>query len=428
MSRFAKFVVAIAVVAMAIPAFAAVENVKVGADLELNMIYRDNFDFDVLGMDATNFTYIGTRVYMSADLTDNVTAMVRLINERDFGNDYLREVTGSLLVDLAYVKLGDIMTPGLDLTLGRQEIQIGEGLVVGSRYRALDYVLADVGTLAIDLGKQKAFDAIKVDYVFPMSDLSMTAFKAKILETYGFAGLGLPVGDLDLYGLAVKYDNSMLCLEPYFVYLRMDDTTEIDLMTLGARAGFAPMDNLKLKLELAKQLGDTNLMGGVDFEGWAGILGGSLTLGGEAEPTITASYSYFSGRDSADIDAWIPVFPSNVSSRVGKIAYPTLFQAGEGVGALGLTGLQVINVGFGIKPVEKIALGIDLFNLRALETTGADKGIGNEIDLSMKYMYTEDVCFGVNLGMLLVGDTIDDTYGVDAENPWQAIVSMNVAF
>ena len=52
------------------------------------------------------------------------------------------------------------------------------------------------------MGQQKAFDAIKVDYAFPGSDMSISAFKAKIIETYGLTGLGIPVGDVDLYGLS----------------------------------------------------------------------------------------------------------------------------------------------------------------------------------------------------------------------------------
>jgi len=431
-SRLVKLMVAVALVAMAIPSFAAVENVKVGGEIDVKMLYRDGFDFGAFDLDTTTFTYIGTKVYLAAELTDNVSAMIQLINERDFGNDYLREIEGSLIVDQAYVKLADLMVPGLNLTVGRQEIQLGEGLVVGSRYRMIDYVGADIGTVALDLGQQKAFDALKIDYAFPATDLTMTAFKAKILETYGILDPLVGVDDLDLYGLAVKYDNGRLCVEPYFVYLRLANP-DVDLMTLGARAGFSPMDSLKLKLELAKQFGDQDLTGS-DFNGWAALLGGSYTFAGASEPTLSLGLMYLTGQDlgEADVEAWVPVFPSNVASRVGKIAYPTLFQAGDGLGALslvnGTTGLQVINIGFGMKPAEKVALDVDFYNLKALETpTGIDKGLGNEIDLSMKYMYTEDVSFGVDLGILLAGDNIDDLLG-DSDNPWQLIGSMKVAF
>jgi len=440
--KLAKLVVAIGVVAMAIPSFAAVENVKVGGDIDVKMIYRDSFDFNALGLDENTFTYIGTRVYIAAELTDNVSAMIRLINERDFGNDYLREVEGSLVVDLAYVKLADLLTPGLDLIVGRQEIQLGEGLVVGSRYRAIDYLLADLGTAALDLGQQKAFDAVRVNYAIPATNISLTGFKAKIAETYGLAPLGIltslgspigEIGDVDLYGLGLTYDNGVFCIDPYFVYTIMaDGTNDMDLMTGGVRAGYTPMENLNLKLELAKQFGDTDF-GNVDFEGWAGLFGVSYTFNTSMQPTITAGYSYFSGQDATatDLEAWIPVFPANIASRVGKIAYPLLFPAGEGiVNPLYGTGsgLQVINVGLGLKPTEKLTIGLDLFNLTADESGAASDDYGNEIDLSLTYAYTEDVSFGIDLGMLLTGDNIEDTLGVNVDDPWQAIVSMKVVF
>jgi len=223
-SRIAKILVAVLIAGMTIPAFAAVQNIMVGGDMDVKGLYRKSFDFDG-DSDSFTFTYMGTRVWVKAELADNITAMVRLINERDFGNDYLREIEGSIILDLAYVKVADIMAAGLDLTVGRQEIQLGEGLVLGSRYRAIDYIGADIGTAALDYGKQKAFDAVRFDYIFPMADVTVTGLKAKIIETYGdIAGIGLPIEDIDLYALAMKYNGEIFNLEPYVVYLRSDDS------------------------------------------------------------------------------------------------------------------------------------------------------------------------------------------------------------
>jgi len=428
--------IAVAIVAMAIPAFAAVENIQVGGDMDVSMIYRKSFDFDG-DSDAWTYTYMGTRVWVKATLTDGITAMVRLINERDFGNDYLREIEGSVLLDLAYIKVADLFAPGLALTLGRQEIQLGEGLVVGSRYRALDYPGADIGTAAIDLGKQKAFDAIKLDYTFPMADLGLTAFKAKIAETYGdIFGVGLPIEDLDLYGVGVDYDNGLFSIEPYMVYLKMEDG--IDLYTWGARAGLTPVDGLKIGVEFAKQLGDADLLDGAEFGGWALLLGADFTMDSEIQPTLSAAYNRFSGQDSGatDIDMWIPVFPSNVASRVGKIAYPAVFGAGEGLFMsagpnMGIaSGLQAFKLGGSISPTQNISLGLNWFHLRGLEVVaGVDEVLGNELDFCLNYQYTEDLSFGLDAGVLMVGDMVDDVMpGFDVKNPWQAVGSVKLAF
>jgi len=443
MSRIAKILVAVLIAGMTIPAFAAVKNIQVGGGMDVSGFYRKSFDFDG-DSDSFTFTYMGTKVWVKAELADNVTAMVRLINERDFGNDYLREITGSVILDLAYVKIADIMTAGLDLTVGRQEIQLGDGLVLGSRYRAIDYIGADIGTAALDYGQQKAFDAVRADYTFPMADVTVTGLKAKILETYGdiFGMGGLPIEDVDLYALALKYNGEIFAVEPYVVYLRSDDSTTLpdgmDLYTLGIRAGLSPMDALSITGEFAKQLGSVDTGTSMDFEGWAALIGVDFTLGGEMAPTLSAGYSHFTEQESgaSEITSWIPVFPSNVASRVGKIAYPAVFSAGEGVylstalPMMAQSGLQAFKLGASIQPTSSLSLGLNWFHLRAIEVpSGIDEVLGNELDLCMNYQYTEDLAFGLDAGVLLIGDMIDD-YGIvgDAKNPWQVVGSMKLAF
>ncbi|MCM8756923.1 MAG: hypothetical protein NC823_00385, partial [Candidatus Omnitrophica bacterium] len=264
MKKVMLTILAVAVmVGLSLPALAAVENVKVGGDLTFRMIYRNNFDFltdDSIKLNP-HFTYMGTRVYVKAELTDNVEAMVRLINERDFGNDYLREIEGSILLDLGYIKASDLMVPGLTLTVGRQEIQIGEGLVVGSRYRALDYLGADLYTAALDYGQQEAFDAVKVDYA-PAENMTLSAFKAKVIESYGLSGLytipiiGITVspGDVDLWGASLTWKPEGFSVEPYFASVNAYHN-DMKLMTGGIRATW-DVAGFALKGEFAKQFGD----------------------------------------------------------------------------------------------------------------------------------------------------------------------------
>jgi len=433
-------------VGLALPALAAVENVKVGGDVNFKMIYRNNFDFmtdDAVKLNP-HYTYMGTRIYVKAELSGNVEAMVRLINERDFGNDYLREVEGSVLLDLGYVKVSDLLTKGLTLTVGRQEIQLGEGLVVGSRYRALDYLGADVGTAALDYGQQKAFDAVKVDFA-PAENLVLSAFKAKIIESYGLGTVTIPaippliptpvtlsMGDVDLWGASLNWKPEGLSVEPYFVSLNAyhNDTT---LMTGGVRATW-DVAGFSLKGEFAKQFGEFGPA--TDFKGWAGYLGAGYTFDVAAKPAVSFATNYFSGDDgtSTDIKSWIPVFPANIASRVGKIAYPALFPAGEGTiisTTLGLqtTGLWSTKLGLGLQPTEKLGLGLDFFYLRANEVApGISKTIGYEIDASAKYMITEDLSLCGDLGYFMRGGLIKDTLGAGTKNAWQAIASIGLAF
>jgi len=443
-SRILCLLAVVALVAMTVPSFAAVENVKVGGDIVVKFIERANFDLQSdNGPDGEHYIYSGTRVFVSADLTDNVSTMIRVINERDWGNDEALDSTGTVLLYLAYVKFTDFLTKNLVMTVGRQEIQFGDGFIIGSRFRAYDYPAN--GTVAYDLGLMKAFDAVKLDYAIEGTPVSISAFRAKISESYN--GSGYPLyGDLDLYGITVPVKCEKFYVEPYFTDAVVTHN-ELNQMTAGLRAGVMPIEGLDIKGEFAKQFGTADALvqyfGGTtgDFKGWAGTLGVGYTFQVPMKPMIAASYERCSAMKeptspATDVKSWVPVFPSNIADRVGKIAYPALFQMGDGASTWnsaandGVSGLQVIKLAFAVQPVDKLGVALNLFNLRAVETpAGVDKEFGTEADLALSYKYTDDVTFGVDAGYLWAGDCVKDELGGSGDaNAWQLIASMNVSF
>jgi len=425
MSMWKKLLVAVAVVAMAIPAFSAVESVKVGGDITVYGIKRANLydmDGDPGFDDSTDLFQTHMRLFVQAALTDNVEAMVRLINERVWWGSYGEVAWGvddsqsQICLDLAYIKVSDLLTPGLALTVGRQEIQFGEGLVVGSAYIPYsDYPTGDTWILAQDLGLQKAFDAIRVDYAFSQVPLDITGFMAKIDEEFSDI-------DWNLYGINLGFNpGDVARVEGYYVRFQDMDDNDANISTLGARvtgdvAGFA------LKGEYARQFGEFY---GDDSEGWALLLGGQYNFPqSEMDAYVKGNLNLFSGsEDYADItEMWISPFASNVASRIGSIAYVIL-----PISPLPLeTDLRAINIGGGIRPVEKVGLSLDWYNLTLMESNGDDE-VGNEIDATVTYNYTEDLTFGLQYGILLTGDYLEDIAGYD-ENPWQLIGSMKLAF
>jgi len=253
-----RLLVAVAVVAMAIPAFSAVESVKVGGDVTIYGIKRAEMRAlnpmpDPYTGDSADFFQTSARVYVQAMLTDNVEAMVRLINERVWGNAN-NYSPSDINLDLAYIKVSDLLTPGLVLTVGRQEIQFGEGLVVGSAclpYSSLGNVYPTAMSLAQDLGLQKAFDAVRLDYTFKQVPVDVTAFMAKIYEDFD-------IYDLNLYGVNLGYKaGDVARIEGYYVRLQnmgttatYDNVTTVGVRATGSVAGF------DLKGEYARQFGD----------------------------------------------------------------------------------------------------------------------------------------------------------------------------
>jgi len=425
MSMWKRLLVAVAVVAMAIPAFSAVESVKVGGDATFYGIRRAEMR-PVYNTDTEDIFQMSTRVYVQAALTNNVEAMVRLINEKAQGG--ARNVN----LDLAYIKVSDLLTPGLKLTVGRQEIQLGEGLVVGQNalptYAALP---------ADDLSLVKAFTAARLDYTFSQAPVDVTAFLAR-------RGGADPTGqDWNLYGLNLGYKaGDVAKVEGYYVRLQnMGNTANNDNVTTAGVRATGSVAGFDLKGEFARQFGKWTkyaIAGRQDNEGWALLLGGQYNFPQlEKKAYVKANLNIYSGENvdssgnpKGDNGGWISYFPANEASRIGALTYliATAWAPGGGVVDDDISNLRVLNVGGGIRPVEKVGLSLDWFNATLMEKRGGKDDVGNEIDAAVTYNYSEDLTFGLQYGLLLRGDALKKPTNAFSDDPWQLIASMKVAF
>ena len=133
-------------VAMAVPAFAAVQNVKVSGDIDAKWIIRDNFSLGqesstfVGSKDNQNSLNTSARVRVDADLTDNVSATIRLLNERDWSDEGSTGTSSSsagatgdtsVYLDLAYVTLKEMLYSPLTVIIGRQNLRYGNAFIIG---------------------------------------------------------------------------------------------------------------------------------------------------------------------------------------------------------------------------------------------------------------------------------------------------------
>ncbi|MCK9431198.1 MAG: hypothetical protein M0R17_14605, partial [Candidatus Omnitrophica bacterium] len=100
------------------PAYAEVQNVKVSGDITMSGVARRHFGLSNTNLDdksvlKQNFIMTQTRVRVDADLTDNVTATVRLLNERIWNGQNDTNSSGSnsteIDLDLAYVTLKEFL-------------------------------------------------------------------------------------------------------------------------------------------------------------------------------------------------------------------------------------------------------------------------------------------------------------------------------
>ncbi|MCM8803580.1 MAG: hypothetical protein NC827_09820, partial [Candidatus Omnitrophica bacterium] len=388
-SKIVKILIAVFAVCLIAPAFSAVENVKVGGDIAVWGVLRGEFV-------AYNKLYTGfsqARVYVSADLSENVQTMVRLINERvwDSTKDNLK--TG-ISLDLAYIKVSDLLAPGLSITLGRQEIELGEGLVVGSRYHK-DLTNYPGLSALTDLGLQKAFDAVRIDYGAEGLPIQLTAFYSQIKESGNnpdekLFGVDLGVGVADLAKVDLYYVGN----------IEKREGNVDDIYTFGLRTviGVPAVSGLSLKAEYAKQFKDS--------KGWALLAGIKYESETNLKPWVKLNYARFS-------DEWTDIYPSNIASRVG----PTLYASGNALNNSTLRNLNTVNLGVGISPAEKWAVSLDTY---WVDRIGANNTLGYDVNLGIEYKHTEDLTFGLTGGKVFAGD-LD-------KKPWQILSYAKIAF
>lgn len=237
MSKRLILILALAfLVGLSYAAYAEVQNVKVSGDIQALGIARNNFDLTkepASGSARTTDTYSDQREYLAtiarlrvdADLTDNVSATIRLLNERNWNGDALADDAGNrniglgapaaaytdeqqIELDLAYMTLREFLYSPLTLSVGRQELHFGN-----------DWIVGDPDTNGLsgrsnlsdgDLSSRKAFDALRatLDY----SPLVVDIIYAKIAENTVALN-----DDTTLTGINAKYDlNKDTTLEGFF--------------------------------------------------------------------------------------------------------------------------------------------------------------------------------------------------------------------
>ncbi|MBU4252115.1 MAG: alginate export family protein [Candidatus Omnitrophica bacterium] len=409
-------------------AYAEVQNVKVSGDINVLGVTRSNFDLGygpVNNNDQNLFATI-TRVRIDADLTDNVMATVRLINERNWSSETVSSTDIDL--DLAYVTLKEFLYSPLTLTVGRQELRFGNALIVGNGNRLVNDS-TPVNRLPRDLTSRKAFDAIRATLNY--DPLIIDAVYSKVTNVNTNLS-----DDIDLYGINASYDLSKKLNVQAYVWDKkdksagLDDSKPDDVATIGALVSGSPIENLKASFEGALQTGHNRRSDEADVKQHRGFALQGLVDYTFAKtkytPNLGVGYTYLSG-NSKKVTGWDPIF---TDQRLNSIVYAIL----------PYTNMTVYNVKGSVKPVEDVTLsanyGYYLLNKSVANITNAytgtamainsnKKNLGSALDLTATYDYTEDVQLGLTAGAFWKGTAFAGSKGDTAT---QLIGSMKVIF
>ncbi|MBN1586846.1 MAG: hypothetical protein JW937_05380 [Candidatus Omnitrophica bacterium] len=251
----------------AAPAAASVQNVKISGDIDAKAIYQTNYDLkrndQTIGTanaltryaDTEGYFLSTVRVRVDADLTDNVSTTVRLLNQRRWGADGAS--TGDIDLNLANLTLNEVMYSPLSLIIGRQDLNYGRGFIIGAGILAdpnavftqatvtgLPAATQDSGaTYTVLNGREysayNSFDAIRA--VLDLDPVTIDGFIAQVVES------GQARNDNMIWGVEGSY--------------RLEDNmdTSVDLYYFGKNdEAFAATDALRFGVNGAGSYGLNN--------------------------------------------------------------------------------------------------------------------------------------------------------------------------
>ena len=447
--------------------YAAVQNVKVSGDISLSGVMRNHLTLkDSAGVtdfsESINALLSQVRVRVDADLTDNVSTTVRLLNERVWGDEAdadtytAKSNNTNISLDLAYVTLKEFLYSPLTLTLGRQELRFGNGLIVGDpdTNGIADGHLTSARYLPNsldDLSMRKAFDAIRatLDYKPLVVDLVYSKIDENHVNTNN---------DVNLYGVNAGYEvNKDLNTEAYYFQKTRDvgagpavSSKSENTRVIGLRGVYTGIENMLLGLEGAYQFGNHITSAALYPDDTVRLAGSSSKVDAYAiqsimqyafpkvkyEPIARFAYTYLSGDKylsaKDNYKGWNPMFEDQAGG--------TLFNK-----ILGYSNAQLFNLCGIVKPMEDVTAKLDYYYIRlnqpysALATAVRLSGVptdpaykmkgahslGQEVDLLLTYDYTEDVQFALNTGAFIPGEAFSHENDATAT---QVIGSMKVTF
>jgi hypothetical protein len=324
----------------------------------------------------------------------------------------------------------------LTLTIGRQDIWLGRGFLIGLNYQdPSGSIAADEFTAITSFDAVRAtfdFDPWTVDSIFIAIDedennADNDHWLWVIYVNYMFAEYN---AEIDAYWM-VESDRGVVS----------GGTTgeeNNNTHTVGVRGQLDPVENLTIGGEFAWQFGDYATTpvddSSRDISAFGTeVFGEYRWVDHSMKPLLGLQYVFFSGTDStattADYEAWNPLFwgPTYGDIRDYQEVYYSTGVLGDQPAH---TNQQHFAIYGDITPVEDVKVDAQFYwfwNDETISTTGStlNKEIGSELDIHVTYDYTEDVAFGLGLAWFFPGDVYEN--GAD-DTATQVISSVSVTF
>ena len=396
---------------------AELQQVQVGGQIRIRGNYMN---LDSLG--DSSFVEQRTRVGVTADFTEDVSAFIELDNYHVWGRDedtpftswYLcgnnfRGSNDAVYMYQAYIEARNMWDSLLRMRVGRQEIMLGNQFLIGNN-----------DTSSLFYGRP--FDALRLTY--GNEEFSIDGIAAKLSENFGDFG----DDDMDLYVLYGSYRGiEDIALDAYWMYVRDDDGTiatllidggDIDLHTLGLR-GAGVIGAFDFDLEAAYQIGDVegvrnpwfrlfDRRADVDIDEFAVNAEAGYTFDVAWQPRVFAHFAYLGGGDP-DRCWWNNDRTMPFSRMFSNVEYSEFLDGWTGSNGA-LSNVFVYGLGVQVQPSEVIGLKLVASYLEADEALNRrqdDTTLGWEVGIYGDYAYSDDLTFRAGYAHFFGGDGLD---------------------
>lgn len=361
------------------------------------------------------------RINLKFTLNDQIEVFFQPQDQRTWGDEAsVLSDENNLDVHQAFVEVRAVLTPGLSLKVGRQELSYGDQRLVSP----LDW--SNIG---------RTWDAGKLRYQTP--EFWVEGFWSVIKEVQGASD------DQDFFGLYASYVAIKgFELDAYVFGRRLNDNLQPgETVAAGNnRRDFTP--GLRLKGAAAgfdftaEGMLQRGTNGQDDVQAWAAALTLGYTVDIDWKPRIGIEYTHASGDEDpadGDIQTFDPLFPFGHYYQ----GFADVFSFKNG---------RDLAVYLKVAPTPTLSIHLDVHAFRLDEETdawynfagavvrpaapAADDEVGREIDLHARLAVGKHLKFWGGVSRFFAGDFVEDTAGTagtDRDMTW-AFVQASVDF
>lgn len=441
------------------PSFAEVQNVRVNGDVTVRGFFRSNLDLhdersSQAGLDSENFFMSTTGINIGADLTENVSTFLRIVNERDWDSTSTAEAGNDIDLSQAYISLKELFYSPLTLRLGTQPIVWGRGFVLGSN------LLPSVNSIGNDRNASitaneytdfTAFDAIRA--TLDLSNvggltLPLTADYVHIKIDENDVG---SADDVTLHGVnfSTQFDTAKAEMDVYYLNEREKNSATAtndnhgSTNTLGLRGSAQPSDATYVYGELAYQFGERGIdpagvLAGGKQQAWATNLGAEYTLANlTSQPMLGGEWRFYSGTnlDDGAAGGWNPAAPGYFRTAIREFQTQStvagFYPNDQADVTTAQTNQHELAVYGSFSPIEDLVVSPRLawffLDEDAIPVAGAkgESYLGIEWDTQVLYDYTDDVQLGLLYALFAPGNVFRTPNDASAQ---QLVTTVSVKF